>query len=207
MTITANPLDLRSAVRQAFAMTVLIGACAARAEPVTFLFEATLTQDPFGLSQIGAPVSGRYSFESSAVDDIADPTQGSYTSTGPAFGFSVVVGDTAYATPAMLNIGTQSGAPGLVLVTGVADGLTLELVLRDDTGLAVVSDALPLTAPRLDAFAVHEFRLFAPDAEFTATLQQLRASVPGVPEPASAALLLAGLAAMAARRSRRTSPA
>lgn len=186
-------------------LALATAAAAAQATVLQFSFEASITQDPFGLSQPGAPVSGHFSFESTAPDDIANPTQGSYTSTGAAYGFSVVVDGAAYATQGLLNIGTQTGSPGLYLVTGMANDLLLELVLSDDSGLAVSSDALPLAAPALDAFTVRDFRLFAPDAEFTAALLRLQGGAPAsVPEPAPALLLLAGLAGvsgwLAARR-------
>lgn len=176
--------------------------CGVNAEVVSFTFAGSLTQDAFGLSHFGAPVSGSYSFDSLAIDDIADPGTGSYTSIGPGFGFSVVVDGTPYATFGALNIGIQAGMPGAYLVTGVGGGLTLELVLLDDTGSAVAGDALPLLAPSLSGFSVREFRLFAPDAEFTATLQQLQGSAAGVPEPDTAVLLLAGLTTLLARRRR-----
>ena len=190
---------------------VLCLACfttSATSAPITFGFTGSVTDDPFGLSSFGAPISGNYTFDSAAADAIADPASASYTSTGAAFGFSATVDGTPYAVSGNLNIGILNAFVDQYLVTAVDGALSLALFLQDDTATAFSSDALPLVPPPIADFAFRQFRLFGSDVEFLGTVDTL-ACIAGcdgngggtVPEPGTLLLLVgAALSGLVARR-------
>ncbi len=182
-------------------------------QPVTFTFTGSVTSDPFGLSSFGAPIEGRFTFDSAAVDAIASGDSGSFTSNGPGYGFSVNVDGTQYAASRTVTVNTVDG-PVVDQYGVIAQdaGLTLELFFEDATHTALASDALPLVPPSIAAFGLREFRLFNADAEFLGTADTLDcvagcAGVSAVPEPASVQLTAAGLALLVALTRRRASTA
>jgi len=82
---------------------VLLGASLvpwlAHADLVTFHFTGTVTQVPIddfatGIA-FGDSITGRFTFDSTALDAIAAPTAGSYTSTGGAFGMTSTISASA----------------------------------------------------------------------------------------------------------------
>ena len=181
----------------------------AYAIPITFTFTGSVTDDPFGLSSFGAPITGSYTFDSVAADGIAGPSTGSYPSIGPSFGFSATVDGTPYSLSGSLIVNTANNIGvdqyGAISTDGV---LTLELFLQDSTQTALSSDALPLVPPLLAAFDTRQFRLFGPDAEFLGTIRTLVCSAGcdgaggggQVREPKTMLLLLlAGLLSILAR--------
>jgi len=187
---------MKSFSRAGLALILALFATTATSALSTFSFTGTVTNDPFGLSSFGAPISGSYSFDPAAVDAIADPPSASYTSTGAVFGFTATVDGAPYAVSGNLNIGILNASVDQYLVTASNATLTLELFFEDATGTAFSSDALPLTPPAIARFAFREFRLFGPDVEFEGTVDTLAI----VPEPATLLLLSAGLAGLALRR-------
>jgi hypothetical protein len=186
----------------AAAFLSLIYTATAQAIPITFSFTGGVTNDPFGLSSLGAPISGNYTFESTAVDAIPAANTGSYTSIGPGFGFNATVDGNPFSVSGSLNVSVLNSLIDQYLVTATDGTLTLELFFQDNTGTALASDALPLTPPPLAAFAIREFRLFAPDAEFTGSVDTLVCSAGcngtggTIPEPGTLWLLGASLAAL-----------
>ena len=196
-------------------LAALVAAClyggTAVASPVTFSFAATLTDDPFGLSSFGAPITGTFTFDSAAADAIADPSMGSFASNGVPYGFAVDVDGTSYAIDGRATVVTANDIGvdqyGVVAIDG---GLTLELFLQDFTQTALSSDAQPLL-PSLAAFGSRRFELFADDTEFGGDLTSLVctagcAAPVAVPEPGSLLLIAVGAGAFAIRRRTRPRP-
>jgi hypothetical protein len=183
----------------------LIASVAAHAAPIAFNFTGTVTDDPFGLSSFGAPISGSFTFDSAATDSIPDPSTGSFASSDPLFGFTVNVDGTLYSVIGSLVVNTANDIGGVDQYGAIAlDGpLTLELFLQDATGTALSTDALPLVPPAFAGFTVAQFRLFGDDVEFLGDLTTLvcTAGCSSVPEPGALLLLLT--AALAARFLRR----
>lgn len=168
----------------------------ADAAPVTFSFTGTVTDDPFGLSSFGAPISGSFSFDTAAVDSIANAANGSFASVGPGFGFSTTVDGTNYASVGALTVNTANNVAvgdqyGVIASDAV---LSLELFLQDATAFALSSDGLPTLPPALAAFGFRQFRLFSDDAEFLGTVDTLACTAGcTVAEPGSLSLVLLAL--------------
>jgi hypothetical protein len=187
------------AIRFASCVLMLVFASSAAPSPITFAFAGAVTDDPFGLTFFGAPISGSITFDSTAIDTIAGPQTGAFRSTGAGYDFRAIVDGTAYAVLGNVTVDTannigvdQYGA------IGSGGGLTLELFFEDSTQTALASDALPLVPPPLSGFAFRQFRLFSDDAEFLGSVSALvctaGCATRDVPEPG--ALALAGLASL-----------
>ncbi len=193
-------------------VVAVVAACLAGgpvlASPVTFTFTGTLTDDPYGLSSFGAPIAGSFTFDSAAVDAIADPATGSYASGGAGYGFTVDVDGIAYAVAGNATVVTTNDLGvdqyGVIATDG---SLTLELFLQDFTQAALTSDALLPLPPSLAAFGSRRFELFSDDAEFGGDLASLVctagcAAPAAIPEPGSLLLVALGAGAFAIRRRR-----
>lgn len=202
--MTLSPLHV---LRQALtACALCIGI--AHAAPLSFDFSGAVTDDPFGVSHLGAPIAGSFSFDPAALDLIPDATTGGYLSQGGDFGFTVTVDGAPFSVAGSLFIGVVNAGTDQYTVTADNGSTTLELLFDDASGTAFTSDALP-TSVSLAAFAFRQFRLFDNGAEFLGSVDTLTAgATPPVPEPTSTALLGAGLLLMAllafGRRMRRS---
>src|SRR5215475_1959409 len=91
----------------------LLAGGAAQALPVTFSYTGTVTDDPFGLSSFGAPISGSYTYDSAAVDAIPGPATGSYATTGPGIGFTANVNGANYSVLGALTVNTANNIAGV----------------------------------------------------------------------------------------------
>ena len=196
-------------IRTAFCALGMVVASAASAVPITFDFAGTVTDDPFGLTSFGAPISGSFTFDGAAIDSIAGPATGSYRSIGPAFEFRALVDGLLYVTHGgvVVNTANDIGVDQYGVI-GTEGGLTLELFFEDATETALSSDALPTKPPSLAAFSFRQFRLFSDDAQYLGSVTSLVCTVgcttAGVPEPAVLPLFgLAGLALLASRLRRK----
>jgi PEP-CTERM motif len=197
MSTSSSPLPATSlAAAGLLALACIVSPAAAA--PVTFAFTGVVTDDPFGLSSSGAPISGRYTFDSAATDSIADPQTGAFASTGPTFGFHADVDGRGFSVAGLtVTTGNDLATGDSYGAIAFDGGLTLEIFLQDASSLALASDALPLQAPALTDFPVRQFRLFGTDVEFLGSIDTL-ACVGGcsaltVPEPGSLALTLLSL--------------
>ncbi len=182
-------------------------ASAAQALPLSFGFTGSVTDDPFGLSTFGAPISGNFTFDSTAIDSIAGASTGSFESTGPAFGFRATVDGTLYTVLDTLTVNTANNIGVDQYGVIASDGaLTLELFFEDATRSALSSDALPLSPPAIAGFAFRQFRLFGNDVEFLGSVNSLvclaGCSASSVPEPGSLPLAALALAAFVGARTR-----
>ena len=198
-------------------VSLLAAAACVHASPVTFGFSGIVTQVPFddlgtGIAP-GAAFSGQYTFDSAAVDGIANPAQGSYSAFGPSFGLSVTIDGNLFALTGFLNVGVGNGLAGGVdqYTVFASDGnYDVSIFFEDPSGTAFASDALPLVAPAVAGFAVRTFTLIdvagvalevGGQIDTLNCLSGCGAPNP-VPEPGSLALLGVALLAGAATRRR-----
>jgi hypothetical protein len=179
----------------------------AQAGPITFNFTGSVTQVPVddlgtGIQSLDA-ITGSFTFDSAAVDAIAAPTSGSYTSNGAAFGMTVSIGAGAvtFSESGFLNIGILNSFVDQYTVTASSAALVLDLFFQDNSGAEFGSDGLPLSPPALTGFAQREFHLdqtniAGDETQADGTITSLTCgsgcSASSVPEPSSAALLLTG---------------
>ncbi len=190
----------------------------ALAGPVTFDFEGMVTStvfdpsDPFGGTIVsGTPITGSYTFESTAVDPIPTPVVGSYSMFGPPYGMTVDIGGNVFTTDDFLNVGvandiglgkdqyTVLGQEGSPPAPG---SLSIQLFFEDPTGTVFSDDSLPLVEPDVGAFTTADFFLDAfLDFNNVTHHIEIRGTIKAIPEPG--VLLLMGAAAVLGLRRRR----
>ena len=179
----------------------------AHADPITFNFTGTVTQVSIddlatGIQPLDA-ITGSFTFDPTALDAIAAPTSGSFTSNGAAFGMTARIGAGAvtFSESGFLNIGILNIFVDQYTVTASSAALVLDLFFQDNSGAAFGSDDLPLSPPALAGFAQREFHLDQTDiagdetqvdGAITSLTCGSGCSASSVPEPSSVPLLLTG---------------
>jgi hypothetical protein len=185
---------------------------------ITFNFVGTVTQVPVddlgsGIQPLNS-ITGSFTFDSTAIDAISGPTSGSYTSSGAAFGMTVVIGASAvsFSESGLLNLGILDSFVDQYTVHATSTGLVMDLFFQDNTATSFSSDALPLTPPSLAAFAQRDFHLDETDVagnetQVDGTITSLTCGsgcvASSVPEPSCAGLLFTGATLLGGLRSAR----
>jgi hypothetical protein len=134
----------------------LIASAAAFAIPVTFGFDGTLTDDPYGVLGSDFSFSGTYTFDSDALDLAADAATGVYFSSGSGFGFQTLVAGTAHSITSALFVNVANDYAGPVDQYGVLAGdgaLGLELFFQDSDASVFNSDASSSSAASSSSLA------------------------------------------------------
>lgn len=193
----------------------LADAAPAQATPITFGFTGLVTQvpadDPAGGVTVGSAISGQYTFDSAAVDGIANPAQASYLSSGPGFGLSVQIGANTYEVSGSLYVNVSNGVLAVDQYGVLADdftALSISLLLEDWSAAVFGSDALPTIVPSLGSFVMRDFHLVdssAGDVQIDGTIETLTClqgcgGGSSIPEPGTLTLAGVGLLAAALRR-------
>src|SRR5262249_9083500 len=110
-------------------------------------FTGTVTQTPIddlgtGIRFLDA-ITGSFTFASTAVDAIAAPTSGSYTSNGAPFGMTGTIGPSAvtFSESGYLNIGILNSFVDQYPVHAASTELLLDLFFQDIKGAAFTAMA------------------------------------------------------------------
>jgi hypothetical protein len=188
------------------------------AAPITFNFTGSVTQVPIddpgtGLA-FGDPITGSFTFESTSVDLIAAANSGSYQTSGPPNGISVLIGAFPFATSDFLAVNISSNLPqdqygvlGCSVDSSCTGDLQIQLFLEDLQGTVFASDGLPLLPPPIGSFEARDFHLIATIAgnqlQVDGTIDTLTCpTCVAVPEPATWLLLAPAFGALRLRRRR-----
>lgn len=190
-----------------------------QASPVTFDFTGTVTgvgSDDLGLGvAVGTPITGSYTFDSSASNVRPPGGSASYQMGGSPYGFTALILGHPFGTSDFLAVNVVNNNPddeyGILACAGGLSGcsasgdtyLVFNWLLTDSTRAAFSSTALPLTPPSPAAFQTNFFELDNLTASGAlesvqgriTTLSQPSEVV--VPEPGALLLLGSGFGALA----------
>ncbi|MCB9849789.1 MAG: hypothetical protein H6817_03710 [Phycisphaerales bacterium] len=158
---------------------------------------------------IGTPFEGSYSYDSDTPDNFPnDPTAGGYSFPNSSMSFKI--GDLAFSTPdlrmtiwdiSLFDVYEVSNSSPFS-AHGVDWGLA-RITLRDDTGTALASDALPVNAPDLEDFDFARALLLRRIDQRESSIKGTVTSIRLVPEPGTLTFLATGLFLCAHRRTSR----
>jgi hypothetical protein len=143
----------------------------AAATVITFSFTGQVTAVPLdevgtGVD-VGTPIEGSYTFESTAADLIAGGTIASFQMAGAPYEFTVDIGGNVFGTSDALAINLFNASVdqyGVLACFGdlsCSGDLSLSIFLEDGSGTALANDLLPVTPPTLTSFPVRDFHLVA----------------------------------------------
>ena len=173
--------------------------------------------DPFGGSiGFGTPIAITYVFDSTTADSDPSGSSGSYQHTGAPYGLSINIGGFVFSTNDFLAVNVLNSAGldqyGVLACSGgvgacFSGDLTVSILLQDNTGTALGSDALPGTAPSLASFqsgTIAFNRNYFDDAGsfFQIQIDGNVDSLAVVPEPSTTVGVLLGCALLAIARRR-----
>jgi hypothetical protein len=182
----------------------------ASSAPITFNFTGSITSVPidnvFGDVGFGTVLSGSFTFDSATADGApADPTTGSYSHVGAPYLFTVDIGGHVFTADQFFNVAVLNAFVDQYSAFGLAQNLSLEILLQDNTATVFNSDALPTAAPPLSSFTFGTFRLTATfdegEVQYEGVLDSLTGGDPNpIPEPSSFWLAITGAGLWRARR-------
>jgi hypothetical protein len=192
----------------------------AAADPVTYQYSGEVDSDDAARGWVS--FSGLFTFESLALDGIADPTTGAYASAGAPYGMSVMFNDgTVDSLASSFDVLISNNLGGWdwfgVLAQNGNASRSLGLTLIDYTAGLFASDGLPLPAGGLTLanFGSTIFTYESGGGLLQGHLDAFSCSsgcnigtvVPAVPEPETWLLMLAGLLGATVQLQRRRGPA
>jgi hypothetical protein len=160
----------------------------------------------------GSPFTGVARFEDAAVDQNPDPTLGTYRFNAPPFEFSMEIGNYTFVAN-LLQIGTRAThgtvnftSPNGLTVLGPAlpPPVSTQMDLAYESEFGFPNDTLGIHSFELEGWLFKETVIFLRYGPSDAVnIFGFLTAVTIVPEPATIALLAAGLAGLAGRRGRR----
>jgi len=206
----------------------LLALCAAAAlcgpafagNDVTYTYTGVVDSDEAGHGWVA--FTGQFSFDRTAIDQLADPEMGYYTMSHTPYGMNVVFdGSTALSFNDVFDVLVTNDSTGIDRLNTYArnDGAfdSLSILLTDFTHALFPSDALPLPAGGLTLamFGASKFTYDSSGGLLTGHLTGFSCSagceatvpIPAVPEPETWALTLGGLLAVGGVARRRASAA
>lgn len=174
--------------------------------PITISFSGSVLQvpadDPGGGIGFGTAITGTYTFDDGVSDAIADPSQGAYMAAGAGLGLSVQIGANSYSLLEFISINVSNDLFGTDQygVFALGGSSFVSMLFEDFSASVFGSDALPVSAPPLAAFALRDFHLVDTamgDVQIDGVIDTLDCvagcSSNSVPVPGTLALLGTGL--------------